>query len=57
MDKQQELPEFIQGLATNKSASKQRREVVENKWYLNFTVRLILGVKNDGSTFSILLIK
>ena len=95
-----ELPEYIQGLATRKSASKQRRKIVEkeyailhletivkkagakigepiyikpketgkqkehnyanmavlyykfediDKWYLNFTVKLILGIKNDGT--------
>ena len=39
----QELPEFIQGLATKKSESKQRREIVE-KEYLKLLDRL--GRKN-----------
>jgi hypothetical protein len=39
MEEKQELPEFIQGLATKKSESKQRRNVVE-KEYLNLLDRL-----------------
>ena len=39
MENQQNLPEFIQGLATDKSASKQRREVVK-KEYLKLLDRL-----------------
>jgi len=32
MNQMQELPEFIKGLATKKSASKQRREIVEKEY-------------------------
>jgi len=39
MEKQQELPEFIQGLATKKSEARQRREIVE-KEYLKLLDRL-----------------
>ena len=43
MENKQELPEFIKGLATKKSESKQRREIVE-KEYTNLLDRL--GKKN-----------
>ena len=93
MENKQELPEFIQGLATKKNQVLQRREIIKKeylklldrlakenvpiystakptgkqknleyvniatlyydfvdaeKWYLNFTVKLVLGIKNNG---------
>ena len=39
MENKQELPEFVQGLATKKSETKQRREIVE-KEYLKLLDRL-----------------
>jgi hypothetical protein len=39
MEKQQGLPEYIQGLATKKSEAQQRREIVE-KEYLKLLDRL-----------------
>ena len=43
IQEKQELPEFIKGIATKKSASKQRREIVK-KEYLKLLDRL--GKKN-----------
>ena len=51
MKEEQEIPEFIQGLATKKSEAQQRREIVE-KEYLKLLDKLAKkSGKNKKNTF------
>ena len=42
-----ETPEFISGIPTDKHASAQRRTIIKTE-YINFTVKLVMGIKSDG---------